>query len=84
VDVVITVCADARDETCPVWPGAPVRAHWGVEDPAALEGDEEETLRVFRGAREEIEARVRRLVALPVESLAPDALRAEIEAIGAS
>ncbi|HEY7511981.1 MAG TPA: arsenate reductase ArsC [Vicinamibacteria bacterium] len=80
VDVVITVCDRAAAEECPYWPGAPVRAHWGVDDPAAAPPVEQP--RAFERAYAELESRVRRLVALPVESLDGPALRERLAAIG--
>ena len=61
-DVVITVCDDAR-ESCPVFPGAPERLHWSYEDPAAVEGSEEEKLRAFRAVRDDLRQRFRSFLA---------------------
>lgn len=68
IDIVITVC-DHAAEHCPVFPGRPVTAHWGMADPAAVEGSEEERLQAFRTARAELQARVKLLVNLPLASL---------------
>jgi arsenate reductase len=84
VDLVVTVCGNARDETCPVWIGGPVQAHWGVEDPAAVEGSEDERRRVFREIYERLERRIRSFVALPVESLDAEKLKREVDRIGAA
>ena len=67
-DFVITVCDGAR-ETCPIWPGRPIAAHWGMEDPAAGEGGEDEKLETFRQAAIEIGRRPDRFRALPLETL---------------
>jgi arsenate reductase len=64
MDIVITVCDNAAGETCPLWPGSPVRVHWGLPDPAQAAGSESERLRAFAGVYRMIETRVRRLVAL--------------------
>ena len=68
IDFVITVCDNAAGESCPVWPGKPITAHWGIPDPAAVEGDAERGA-AFRRALTELEARVKLLVNVPVESL---------------
>jgi len=64
MDVVITVCDNAAGETCPLWPGTPVRVHWGLPDPAGVAGTDEQKLQAFRETRGRIEARVKRLVAM--------------------
>jgi protein-tyrosine-phosphatase len=69
MDFVITVCGNAADESCPVWPGHPVTAHWGVEDPAAVTGAEPVVAAAFRRAFEVLEHRVRALSSLDVASL---------------
>ena len=79
---VFTVCDNARGEACPVWPGQPISAHWGSEDPAAAEGSEEERMRAFRRVYGEIENRIKLFTSLPMESLDRLALEAELEAIG--
>jgi arsenate reductase (thioredoxin) len=68
IDFVITVCDNAAGEVCPVWPGKPVTAHWGVADPAAVEGDVGKRA-AFRRALTELEARIKLLVNVPIESL---------------
>ena len=62
IDFVITVCDNAAAEACPVWPGKPVTAHWGVADPAAVEGDAEKKRAAFRKALAELEARIKLFV----------------------
>jgi arsenate reductase (thioredoxin) len=81
-DIVITVCDRAR-EACPYFPGQPVLAHWGMEDPAAIEGDNETKRRAFRDAFQLISRRVDLMLALPAEKLERSALQERIRAIGA-
>ena len=64
MDIVITVCDSAAGETCPLWPGAPVRVHWGLEDPSNTGGGDEQKLEAFRATAYRIEARAARLVAM--------------------
>ncbi|MWB77430.1 arsenate reductase ArsC [Pseudooceanicola sp. 216_PA32_1] len=80
MDVVITVCASAAGETCPIWPGAPVRAHWGVEDPAALPEDAWDS--GFRAAYDKLRTRAEALLKHPVETLDPGELKAVLDRIG--
>ena len=80
-DIVITVCDNAR-ESCPVLPGVPVMAHWGMPDPAEVEGSDEEKLAAFRAARDLIAARVERMLALDLEHLDRTALKAALDTIG--
>ena len=79
-DFIITVCDNAR-ESCPVFPGQPVLAHWGMEDPAAVEGDERTRSRAFAAALALISRRIDLLLALPFEKLERLALQARVEAI---
>jgi protein-tyrosine-phosphatase len=79
---VFTVCDNARGETCPVWPGQPISAHWGVADPAAVEGPEDRITRAFERAYRELEARIKIFASLPVEALDRAQLGAKLEAIG--
>ena len=80
-DVVITVCDNAR-ESCPVFPGAPVMAHWGMPDPAEVEGSDEERLSAFRSARDTIARRIDRMLALDLEHLDRSSLTDALNAIG--
>lgn len=81
MDIVITVCDNAAGETCPVWPGAPVTAHWSFPDPAAVEGSENDRLAAFLRVHDDIEDRIEALVTLPVESLDAKNLQGELEAL---
>jgi arsenate reductase (thioredoxin) len=80
-DLVITVCDKAR-EACPIFPDQPIQAHWGMPDPAALEGDHLASQRAFRDAFTVISRRIDLLLALPVEKLERLALEAQLRAIG--
>lgn len=82
LDFVFTVCDQAAGETCPVWPGMPMSAHWGVADPAAVAGSDEEKRRAFLRAYVELTARINLFLALPLEKLARQALRMKLEEIG--
>jgi protein-tyrosine-phosphatase len=84
IDFVFTVCDSAAAETCPVWPGKPAIAHWGIPDPAAVTGPESERRRAFQAAYQALEARIKRFVALPLASLEPQALKAALAEIGGS
>ena len=81
LDYVFTVCDNAAGETCPIWPGKPVTAHWGIPDPAAVEGTGQR--QTFLTAYEALRRRIAAFLALPVEAMDPIALRARLEAIGA-
>ena len=67
MDVIVTVCDDAAGETCPVWPGRPATAHWGIADPSAVEGDETVRAHAFERAYSQLEQRIDQLLALPME-----------------
>jgi arsenate reductase len=81
IDFVITVCDNAAGEACPVWPGKPMTAHWGVADPAAVAGDAEKAA-AFRKALAELEARIKLFVNIPIESLDRLALHQAVRGIG--
>lgn len=81
-DFVITVCDKAK-EACPIFPGQPVVAHWGMEDPAEAAGTHEEKLRAFTAARQVITRRIELLLMLPMEKLERLALETRVRAIGA-
>ena len=82
LDAVITVCDNAAGEVCPVWPGNPVNAHWGVEDPAAFKGKFHEKLNFFEKIYRELERRIDLLVDLPPDKLHPSQLKNSLEEIG--
>ena len=69
MDLVITVCDSAAGESCPFWPGAPATAHWGVPDPAAVEGDEDTRRHAYLSAFATLRRRVELLVSLPMDKL---------------
>ena len=82
MDFVFTVCDQAAGEICPVWPGNPVTAHWGVPDPAAVEGTEEQRRRAFRDACTHLEARIKLFVALPIDKLDRMSVKRHADEIG--
>jgi arsenate reductase len=82
LDFVITVCDNAAGEVCPVWPGGPMTAHWGVEDPAAVAGTETEKWAAFRQAFNQLERRIKIFTNLPVDSLDRFALKERVADIG--
>jgi arsenate reductase len=82
MDFVFTVCDNAAGEACPIWPGRPVTAHWGVPDPAAAEGDERERRAAFQAAARTLRRRIERLDALPIDSMDATALKARLGEIG--
>ncbi len=82
MDFVFTVCDNAAGEVCPLWPGQPMTAHWGLPDPSAVEGSEEVKRRAFTDATVTLERRVRLMLSLPIDRLDAMALRSEIRAIG--
>ena len=82
LDFVFTVCDNAADEVCPIWPGQPISAHWGVKDPAAMEGSDDEKRKAFLRAFTELTARINLLLALPVEKLDRITLQSRLREIG--
>ena len=82
MDFVITVCDQAAGEVCPIWPGKPMTAHWGFEDPAAFEGSEEDKRKVFSKIYRQIMNRVSQFVNLPLHVLDHNAMQREMRAIG--
>lgn len=82
MDFVFTVCDHAAAEVCPVWPGQPMSAHWGVPDPAAVEGTEAERWAAFREAFRVLENRIRIFTSLPLGSLDRLRLQQQLDAIG--
>jgi arsenate reductase len=81
LDFVFTVCDTAAGEACPIWPGQPMTAHWGVADPAAVEGSVEVRRAAFHKAFRELEARIKIFVNLPIASLARMQLQQRISEI---
>jgi arsenate reductase len=82
MDFVVTVCDDAAGEVCPVWPGSPVTAHWGVPDPAAVEGDTIARKRAFVSAYRMLEKRIGLFASLRLEELDRLTLRRKVDEIG--
>ena len=82
MDFIITVCDNAAGEVCPYWPGKPVSAHWGFEDPAAVQGSDEDKRRAFDTVFRQIMARVRIFVNLPLAMLDHAAIQREVKNIG--
>jgi arsenate reductase len=82
MDFVFTVCDQAAGEVCSVWPDNPITAHWGVPDPAAVEGTEDERRRAFRIAYHQLEARIRLFIALPIDKLDRMTLKHRADEIG--
>ena len=82
MDFIITVCDNAAGETCPLWPGQPISAHWGFPDPAAVQGSAAEQRAAFEQVFQRITQRVRLLLDLPLASLDALAIRRELQNIG--
>jgi protein-tyrosine-phosphatase len=82
LDFVFTVCDSAANEVCPVWPGQPMTAHWGIEDPAAFVGSDEKTYQCFRRVYGYLENRIKLFVLLPILSLDRLSLQKRLEQIG--
>ncbi|MFO0990959.1 MAG: arsenate reductase ArsC [Hyphomicrobiales bacterium] len=83
LDFVFTVCDNAAGETCPIWPGQPMTAHWGIEDPAAVEGETWEKAAAFATAFRQLQSRLRVFLALPLASIDRMTLGARLRDIGA-
>lgn len=82
IDFVFTVCDNAAKEVCPVWPGQPMTAHWGIPDPAAVRGTSEQVERAFREAFFTLERRIGLFLSLPLSTLDSLALKKELNSIG--
>ncbi len=82
LDFIVTVCDNAAGEVCPVWPGKPVTAHWGIPDPAAAEGSEAEVALAFGEAYKQLSRRISLFLALPIETLSQQSLQARMREIG--
>lgn len=82
LDFVFTVCDNAAAETCPVWPGHPITAHWGIADPAAVEGSDADQWLAFRRAFHELESRIKAFTSLPIETLDRASIQERLREIG--
>jgi len=82
MDFVFTVCDNAASEVCPVWPGQPMTAHWGVPDPAAVQGSPQQIERAFRDAFMILDRRISLFVSLPLSTFSQLAIKNEIDRIG--
>ena len=82
LDFVFTVCDNAAGEVCPVWPGQPMTAHWGVPDPAAVEGSDEDRRRAFFQAFSQLQRRISLFVSLPMDKIDRLSLQAQLDGIG--
>jgi len=82
LDFIFTVCDNAVNETCPVWPGHPVTAHWGIPHPAAVKGTDEEIQRAYREAFVRLDERIGLFLSLPFASIDDLALKTELGNIG--
>ena len=82
IDLIFTVCDNAAGEVCPVWPGRPISAHWGIADPAAVAGDDSKKRAAFRLAFDALKQRIDRLIALPVDDMPAAQLKSKLDEIG--
>jgi arsenate reductase len=82
LDFVFTVCDNAANEVCPIWPGQPMTAHWGVPDPAAVRGSAEEIERAYRDTFATLDRRIALFLSLPLSSISQLAIKEEIDKIG--
>lgn len=82
MDFLLTVCDNAASEVCPAWPGRPTTAHWGIADPAAVQGSPEKIRLAFQDSFASIERRIELLVSLPLDEMDESAVQREIERIG--
>lgn len=82
MDFVLTVCDNAAGEVCPVWPGQPATAHWGIDDPAAVQGDDETKMKAFADAYRLLSRRIALFMSLPLEKLDQLSLRKKLADIG--
>ena len=82
MNFVFTVCDNAAKEVCPVWPGQPMTAHWGISDPAAVEGTPDDIERAYREAFMALDRRIGLFLCLPIASLDRLAIQKEIDKIG--
>ncbi|MGI9437388.1 MAG: arsenate reductase ArsC [Geminicoccaceae bacterium] len=82
LDFVFTVCDNAASEACPIWPGQPMTAHWGIEDPAAFVGTEDKQVQKFKDAYFQLERRIQIFINLPITSLDKLTLQNRLDVIG--
>jgi arsenate reductase len=82
LDMIVTVCDDATGEVCPIWPGKPMTAHWGVEDPAAFQGTEDAQRQKFHEVALMLRQRIERLLRLPLATLDRMTIQAKLKEIG--
>jgi len=82
LDFVFTVCDDAAGEVCPIWPGQPMTAHWGIQDPAAVQGTDEHKRKAFLRAFSELSTRINLFMSLPIGKLDRLVLRKKLQEIG--
>lgn len=82
IDFIFTVCDNAANEVCPIWPGHPMTAHWGIPDPAAVQGTPDEIARAFRDAFSILDRRIGLFLALPLSALESLAIQRELDSIG--
>jgi protein-tyrosine-phosphatase len=81
-DFIVTVCDNADGEVCPIWPGKPIRSHWGIADPAAAQGGSWEIDRAFAEAHRQLSNRIRLFASLPIEKLDGLSIKRDMDAIG--
>jgi len=84
MNFVFTVCDNAAGEVCPIWPGQPITAHWGVEDPAAVVGSDDQKRAAFKKAFRELEARIRIFASLPIATIERARLKQRVDEIGSA
>jgi protein-tyrosine-phosphatase len=82
LDFIFTVCDNAAGEVCPIWPGQPMTAHWGVPDPAAVEGSDEDRLKAFQDTARVLKRRIELFLSLPMDRLDAMSLHQELRSIG--
>lgn len=82
IHFILTVCDNAANEACPIWPGHPMTAHWGIPDPAAVRGTPEEIARAFRDAFSTLDRRIDLFLAMPLATLERLAIKQELDSIG--
>ena len=80
-DIVVTVCDNAAGETCPLWSGSPVTVHWGIPDPAAVDGSQDEIDAAFAAAYDTLKIRISEMAVLPLADLGTDEIRAALDSI---